>query len=272
MILILIFLIGLCWGSFLNVLAYRLLHGHRFFTHRSFCPSCHATIAWYDNIPVVSWIVLRGKCRRCTSSISWLYPFIELTTALVVTGLFIQWYADFDWCQAASIGTLINMATAKPLASLIWYFVFSSALIAATRTDLDALVIPQIFSIWLVPLGFIAAATGGIAITFFQSVIGACIGYGILWIVAWFFKKCSGQEGMGVGDMELLALIGSFCGPIGVWVSLLVGSFAGMILGGVFVLLKGRGLRVRIPFGPFLSLGALAYVFGKQWIIPLLFP
>jgi leader peptidase (prepilin peptidase)/N-methyltransferase len=269
-LLLVIFLLGLCWGSFLNVLAYRTLHNKNFFTARSYCPHCRHVIAWYDNIPLLSWLFLRGRCRVCSASISWLYLFTESLTALVMTVLFYKTiiapiafldFGDTSVCYIASS----RMYSAFGAIAL-----FFSALIAATRTDLEALLIPQLFSLWMVPFGIAAAYFGFLQITWEESIIGSVIGYGVLWLVAFIFKRVTGKEGMGVGDMELLAMIGSFLGPLGVWMSLLFGSFSGLLCGALYLLLSGKNTATRIPFGPFLALGAAMYYFLSPVLLNLL--
>jgi leader peptidase (prepilin peptidase) / N-methyltransferase len=262
--LLIVFMVALCWGSFLNVLAYRLVHSKSLFATRSQCPFCHQTIAWYDNIPLLSWLVLRGRCRQCKHSISWLYPFTELITAVLITALFYKFMVvPFGWwCSEL---WMFKSLWARCHRSFFAYAVMISALIAATRTDLEMMLIPQVFSLWLVPVGFLAAYLGLICLSLPFSVLGAVLGYGILWIIAFVFKHATGKDGMGMGDMELLAMIGSFLGPWGVWISLMIGSFAGLLAGALYLVVSGRKRDTRIPFGPFLALGAVIYFFfGKS--------
>ncbi len=264
-----VFLAGLCWGSFLNVVAHRLVHNKHFFTVRSRCPYCHAVIVWYDNIPLVSWLLLRGTCRRCQHPITWLYPFIELLTGVMMVLLYASAAHKFfiiDW-NDWSVFSVLPAAAYKTVAL---HFVFLSALIAATRTDLEDLVIPQVFSLWLVPIGIVASYLHVLDISVIESLFGAALGYGILWAIAVLFKWAMGKEGMGEGDMELLAMIGSFLGPLGVWAALMVGSLTGLVAGGGYVLTRGKGRETRIPFGPFLALGAAMYLFSKPVIMRLL--
>lgn len=250
------FIIALCWGSFLNVIAYRLTFDKPFFTKRSYCPKCNALIAWYDNIPLISWIVLRGKCRSCKSPISILYPFIELLTGIIGTAL---WFNIFP-CSF----------TAILLPTFFAYTLFFSALIVATRTDLEAMIIPQIVSLWLVPLGLLFAYSQIINITIYESIFGTIIGYGSLWLIAKIFKFLTKKDGLGIGDMELLALIGAFLGPLAIWASVLIGSISGLIVGGSYLIISKGNRSTRIPFGPFLALGATLFFFFEAQIINLL--
>ena len=249
LLVLFLFLIFICWGSFLNVVAYRITYDKPFLTKRSYCPHCESFIAWYDNIPILSWLLLGGKCRSCKKSISYLYPLIEIASGLIFTALFYELFPDFF--------------SSAFIAHYITYFIFFSALIISTRTDLQEMVIPQIFSIWLIPVGVIAAFLGFSFVSPLGAIIGAALGYGILWVIAKLFFYFAKREGMGEGDMELLGMIGSFLGPVGVWFTLLAGSIAGFLIGGVYMLISGKGRYAKIPFGPFLALGATLYFFGK---------
>jgi leader peptidase (prepilin peptidase) / N-methyltransferase len=259
-LLLIVFLCGLCWGSFLNVVAHRFIHRISIFIPRSHCPSCTHTIVWYDNIPIFSWLILRGRCRFCKAPISWLYPFTEIITACIVTILFhkivIKPYGFLD----TDISILRDALLTDAGKSFAVYFMFASALIIASRTDLESLLIPQLFTLWMIPLGLGASYLHVATISLTQSIWGVVIGYGILWLIAWVFKKFTGKDGLGVGDMELLAMIGSFLGPLGVWISLAVGSFTGLFVGALYLALSGRDRTTRIPFGPFLALGAIAHL------------
>lgn len=262
---IIIVLFGLVWGSFLNVVAYRVLYDQPFLTSRSYCPACRCGIAWYDNIPLFSWILLRGKCRLCRATISWLYPFIELLTAFIAWSLFFRLPVEelgifeFDFFNQPFID-VISQLSSQVIGYQLAYGLFFSALIIAVRTDFEAMVIPQLFSIYLVPVGFVCAIFGLLPISAGASLIGAFFGYGILWAVAKIFTYATGKDGIGVGDMELLAFIGSFSGPSGVWISLMLASIMGTLCGGIYLAVTGQGKTTKIPFGPFLVLGAVGYI------------
>ncbi len=249
MILAIIFLFGLCWGSFLNVLATRILHHRKFFTKRSYCPSCKHTIAWQDNLPLLSFLLLRGQCRHCKAPISWLYPATELVTGLLAVSLY--------------------AVTAEPL-TYAAYALFFTGLVAATRTDLEAMLIPQLFSLGLIPLGLVAAWFGLIQISFLESILGSLVGYGVLWLIAQLFLKITKREGMGAGDYDLLAGIGAWIGPVGVWLTLMIASSVGTLLGIIYLYGTKQSRSLRIPFGPFLALGAIAYLFFHRTLLSLL--
>jgi len=258
---IFIVVVFLCWGSFLNVIAYRSVHDKKFLQKRSKCNYCNKLIAWYDNIPVISWVILRSKCRKCKTKISVLYPFIEIFTCILLTSLFFYIF----YVQNNFVFTKNNII------SFLAYFIFFSALIVATRTDLEEMVIPQIFSIWLVPLGFIFSYLNILEISFISSFMGAVIGYGILWLVAKLFKLFTKKDGLGEGDMELLALIGAFTGIFGVWVTIFLSSLIGVLVAGIYLYTIKNIPNLKIPFGPFLVLGVILYFFFKSYFIDFIF-
>jgi len=261
MIMFFVFVLFLCWGSFLNVVAYRSIAGVPFLKKRSFCTSCKQVIAWYHNIPVFSWLFLKGRCAYCHKKISWLYPFIEVLTAVLMTALF------FHLFFASGIGVF----TVQTFFTFLSYFVFFSALIVSIRTDMEALVIPQLFTIWLVPFGLIFAYYGSLRIHVLTAFLGALFGYGSLWFVAKVFKLVARKEGLGVGDMELLALIGAFLGPICVWTTIFIASISGLFFSAAYMIATKKKGDFKIPFGPFLALGAFLYFFFERWFILLLF-
>ncbi len=246
--LILLIPLFLCWGSFLNVVAYRLIQSQNI-TGRSRCIECKSFIAWYDNIPVISYILLKGSCRTCSKPISWLYPAIELFTAIVMTLL----YLSLD------------------LRYFFGHFVLFSALIVTIRSDLETLLISRWVTIALVPVGIIMSFTDHIPISPINSIIGAAGGYLILWIIAMLFYAVTRKEGIGHGDFDLLACIGAFTGIVGVWIAMLIGSLLGSILGIAYLAYKGKYQRyMKLPFGPFLALGAIIYVLRHDQILLLL--
>ncbi len=244
--LVLIFLI---WGSFLNSLSYKLIHGN-FRTHRSFCPSCHTTLHFYDLVPVISYLVLSGKCRNCRQRISPLYPFIELTSGVLFTLLFL--YVDHAY--------------------FISYFIFFSALIITIRSDFQSMLISRFVTLWLIPLGFLLSYTGYLPINLKESLSGTLAGGLFLYSVSYIFKLITKKEGLGQGDIDLLAFIGSFTGIIGCWASLLLGSLSATFT--VFLLLfsKHITLKAKIPFGPFLATGALIFIFFQDYFYCLFSP
>lgn len=242
-------LLFLSWGSFLNVVGYRLLHGVPFLGARSRCPHCSTIIAWYDLVPFVSWVALRGRCRTCAQPISLLYPLIELITLITFWTLTIKVDAHFWYA----------------------YGLFFSALIVTIRTDLEAMIIMRWCTLMLIPCALLLSILGLLPLSPLQSIVGALCGFLILWSVRTLYFMRTGEHGMGDGDPELLATIGAFTGPLGCWVALLIGSFLGSIVGIALLLSKGTSARtIPLPFGPFLAIGALLFVLYYDAIITLM--
>ena len=230
-------LVGLCFGSFLNVCILRLPHDQSLLRPRSTCPQCKQPIAWRDNIPVVSWLWLRGKCRWCHKPISVQYPVIEALVGVVFGVSVLAYGPSLHAVSAAVFGTL---------------------LLGIAITDARHYLIPDEFSLGGLVLG-LALALGGGAPGFLQAVIGAAVGFALLYAVAqagaWVFK----EEAMGGGDIKMMAMVGSFVG----WKGVLLTVFAGAALGSlIFVPLSIKKKRL-VPFGVFLAVGAaVTFVFG----------
>jgi leader peptidase (prepilin peptidase)/N-methyltransferase len=236
-------LLCVCWGSFLNVIAYRLTHDISFFAPRSQCPHCATPLAWYDLIPLFSWLWLRGRCRYCSQPISWLYPFIELLTVTIMA---------------------IGIITLNP-AYWISYALFFSALIVTIRTDLETMLISRYATLALVPVGFLLSFFGFLPITATNSLIGALFGYFLMWGMRAAFKLATGKIGIGQGDLDLMALIGAFTGVLGCWVTLSIGSVVGALIGSLYLTITKQSTARPLPFGPFLALSACVYVFAQHF-------
>lgn len=251
-LLALVFLFGLLWGSFLNVVIHRLPLGESVVSPRSRCPGCRKLIPWYLNIPVLSWVLLRARCANCGIRIPVRYPLVELLTAALFT-LAVAW---------------------KPEPWIAWpfYFWFMAALVASTFIDLDHWILPDKITlpgILIGSLGTISIAVwnhgwegamgGGIA-----ALTGILVGGGILYFVAWAYKAYSGVDGLGGGDIKFLAMIGSFLGVKGALATLILSSFLGSLLGIVLIAFRGKKGGTAVQFGPFLALGAVAaFFFGE---------
>lgn len=245
MLTLLSILFGLMIGSFLNVCICRLPEEKSIVKPGSHCPKCKKPIQFYDNIPVLSYLLLRGKCRYCQTSISIQYPIVEAITALSSFFLFITFGVSL---------------------SFIYYFSFVAALIAITVIDLHYQIIPDVISL----PGIIIGVLGSLIIpqiAFSTSLIGVIAGGGSLFLVAtvyqWLFKR----EGMGGGDVKLLAMIGAFLGWKAVILTILLSSFIGSIIGITVMLIKGKDFKYAIPFGPFLALGAVISLFWGESLI-----
>ncbi|MFM1911733.1 MAG: Type 4 prepilin-like protein leader peptide-processing enzyme : Leader peptidase [Pseudomonadota bacterium] len=259
-------LLGLVIGSFLNVVIHRLpimmemdwreqcasLSGidnvakttkYNLITPRSICPHCQKAIAAWHNIPVISFLMLGGRCKECKASISWRYPAVEIISAFLV-GL-----------TAYKFGFSINTLAAS---------VFALALLSLTFIDLDTQLLPDDITLPLLWLGLLFNLNGGF--TDIQSaVIGAVAGYLILWSVYWLFKLITGKEGMGYGDFKMLGAIGAWFGWTILPAAILLSSIAGSIIGIGLIIFAKKGRNTAIPFGPYLALGGIAALFwGTQ--------
>jgi leader peptidase (prepilin peptidase)/N-methyltransferase len=249
--------LGAATGSFLNVAIYRMPRGESVVAPRSHCTTCERVIPWYDNLPVVSWLLLRGRCRGCGQSFSVRYPIVEALTAIILLGLSLQ----FGW----TLG-------------LAFAFYFACSLLVVTYIDLDHQIIPDRITLPGIAVGLALALVAPAEMRWpaVQSwAIGTLVGGGILWVVAWGYELATGREGMGGGDIKLLAMIGAFLGWRAVLVTLIVGSFSGALIGVALIAARGADARMPIPFGPFLALGAVcALAFGEpliEWYLRLAF-
>ncbi|MCX5815602.1 MAG: prepilin peptidase [Proteobacteria bacterium] len=241
-----IFIFGLIVGSFINVCIYRLPRSKSIILPRSFCPSCEKSIKFYDNIPIVSYIFLRGKCRHCGAKISIKYPVVEFITAF----LFLLFYKKYG----LSYEFLINI-------------LFVSLIITISFIDLEFQIIPDVLSIGGLFAGFALAFFRKPIFFYHDALYGILIGGGILFAIAYGYQLITKREGMGGGDIKLLGMIGAFCGLKGVIFSLMSGSVIGTLVGIPLMLIKGKDTKYAIPFGPFLSLGALLFlIMGDRFI------
>jgi leader peptidase (prepilin peptidase)/N-methyltransferase len=224
------FLLGSILGSFLNVCIVRLPADESVIRPASRCPRCRQPIARYDNIPILSWLVLRGRCRRCGESISWQYPLIELVTGAM-------WAATVWWW-----GPTITAVTGA---------IFGTILLGIAVTDARHYLIPDEFTIGGAVIGLALSLSGGYR-GLLDAVIGAALGFGLLFLVGavgrWMFK----EEAMGGGDIKMMAMVGTFVGWKGVLLTIFLGALAGSL---VFVPLTLRKKRL-VPFGVFLAVGA----------------
>ncbi|MDL2286521.1 prepilin peptidase [Desulfococcaceae bacterium OttesenSCG-928-F15] len=241
--LVMAFIIGAMVGSFLNVCILRLPKDESIAFPPSHCTSCDQPIAFYDNIPIFSWLILRGKCRNCKDKISSRYILVETLTALL----------------AAALVWRFGM---QPITFV--YFVFVAALVVVTFIDLDHRIIPDIISVPGVAIGFCSA---GWFIGFLNSAIGILIGGGSLFALAFFYRLFTGRDGMGGGDIKLLAMIGAFIGWKGVLFTIFASSLSGALVGLIAMAVQKKGMKLAIPFGPFLSLGAVLYIFYGPMLI-----
>lgn len=241
------FLAGAVVGSFLNVVIARLPLDESIVSPASRCPKCNESIRFYDNIPIVSWLVLAGRCRYCGGRISLRYPVVELVTAL----LFLAVYQKWGLTPASGI-----------------YCGFACAMITIFWIDLDHLIIPDVISLNLIPIGVAASVVGIIpGMDWRASLVGLVLGAAVSYVPALVYEKLRGVEGLGGGDIKLLAMIGAFTGPYGVVFVLFLSSMSGTLVAAVGMLMRRTGSTTPIPFGPFLTVAALVYVFGGREIV-----
>ena len=240
--------VGAMVGSFLNVCVYRWPEGLSVLSpSRSFCPACRQQIRWHDNLPVLGWFLLRGRCRDCGVTISAQYPIVEFLTALIWVFAALRFGFTFEALRAA---------------------LFLTILLGIALTDLRHMLIPDQFSLGGAVLGILLAlAPGGITVV--QAIVGAAVGYGLFWAVMVLGEKAFRKPALGLGDVHMLAMIGAFLGWQRTLLTILLASVLGVLFAVPALVLRGRyqAFASYLPFGVFLALGAaLAYLWGDYVI------
>ncbi len=236
---------GLMIGSFLNVCIARLPAGESIVSPGSKCPKCGNAIAWHDNVPVLGWIMLGGRCRNCRAGISIKYPVVEVVTALSFVA------------QGVFHGDDLPLLAARVL--------FTAMLIVLFGTDLETMRLPNVITYPGVVVGLVLSAFLPPGIT--AAAIGAALGAAIPWTIRWVWERARGVEAMGLGDVKMLAMIGAFLGWKQVWVVLFFASFTGAIGGLLILKFRGRSLASRIPFGTYLAVAAfVASLVGERLV------
>jgi leader peptidase (prepilin peptidase) / N-methyltransferase len=236
---------GLLIGSFLNVVIHRLPREESLVMPRSRCPACQTPIRPWDNIPVVSFLLLRGRCRDCGQPISWRYPAVEALTGC----LFVLTVDRFG----ATLETLFLL-------------IFLSSLVSISFIDLDHQVIPNVITLPGIPLGLMGGLVAGEP-PILDRLIGALAGAGFLYLVLLYGGAVYGQDAMGEGDLNLIAVVGAFLGWRAVVITILMACLIGSVAGLALIAFKRLGRRQHIPFGPFLSLGAVIALFWGQQLM-----
>jgi leader peptidase (prepilin peptidase)/N-methyltransferase len=240
-----VFLFGAVVGSFLNVCIYRIPAGESIVSPASRCPHCQAPIRWYQNIPIFSYLFLGGKCASCKAHISLRYPLVEVLTGLLFA--LVMYRFGFHWAT-------------------IIYWIFTSILVVVTFIDVDHRIIPDVLTLPGILLGFL----GSFAIPWISwtdSLLGILVGGGSLFLVAVVYEWLTKKEGMGGGDIKLLAMLGAFLGWKAVLPVVFLSSLLGSLVGVPLMLIKKADSKLAIPFGPFLATGALLYLFwGPSFI------
>jgi len=248
------FTFGALVGSFLNVCISRIPNNDSIVSPPSHCPKCKVAITFYDNIPLISYLVLRGQCRTCGERISPRYFVVELLTALLALALYDRFGFGFSFFVS---------------------FVLVGALIVISFIDLDVRIVPDIISLPGIIVGLALSVAGYFLISGespivpspVSSVLGIFAGGGFLLATAWIYEKVTGVEGMGGGDIKLLAMIGAFLGWPSIPITLFFASLVGSVVGIACMVATGAGRRLALPFAPFLCSGALLFIFfGKDLI------
>lgn len=252
-------LFGLLWGSFCNVVIYRVPRGESIVHPASHCGSCNAPIAWFDNVPIVSWLVLAGRCRRCQAKISPRYIIVEALCAVLSAA--VMWQTG-------------------PTLPFIYDFVFVLVLVVLSAIDLDTWLIPDVISL---PTLFFGLATAWFlpGHPWLLHLLGCTIGGAILFLMAFGIEKLMKKEGIGYGDVKLLALIGAFLGPFALPLVLLLSSTQGALVGIIWMRIRAgephkaapdgfQPAPSAVPFGPFLSLAAIEVLFFQTQISQLI--
>jgi len=242
-------IVGAIIGSFLNVCIWRIPREESIVFPSSHCPDCSHPIRFGDNVPVISWLILKGRCRDCGASISLRYPLVEALTAAL--SILLYWKYGFSL-------------------QLLCAFFFTAALIVITFIDIDYQIIPDVISLPGIPLCFLAAVFV-MGVPFLESLIGILVGGGILYVIAVGYEWIAKREGMGGGDIKLLAMLGAFFGWKSLLFIVLCSSLTGAIVGVTLMVIQRQDMKYAVPFGPFLALGAVAYFFLGDAFLQYLF-
>jgi leader peptidase (prepilin peptidase) / N-methyltransferase len=236
--------LGLAVGSFLNVCIHRLPRGQSLLHPPSRCPACGHRLRWYDNVPVLGYAWLGGRCRDCRAPISVRYPIVELVTM----GVFLLHFAVFDWTLLLAVRLL-----------------FATGLIVLFAIDLEHHLLPNVITLPGIVVGLLCslAVPPGIL----DAIVGAVVGGGVLWAIGEAYYRYSGQEGMGGGDVKMLAMVGAFLGWQQVILTLVLSSLAGSIVGVLLLITRRGNLKHELPYGTFLALAALVASLAGDRII-----
>jgi leader peptidase (prepilin peptidase)/N-methyltransferase len=229
-----LFAAGLCIGSFMNVCIYRLPRRESLMWPASHCTSCNRPLSWYENLPVAGWLALRGRCRTCGAAISPMYPIVELITGLVFVGGFLVY---------------------GPTPLLAVRLVFACAMIVLFVIDLQHRILPNSITLPGIVVGVVASVF--LPPGWVSSLAGVLAGGGVLYAIAEAYYRVRGVEGLGMGDVKMLAMIGAFLGWKLMLVTLVLASFAGSIVGVAMLSSRRGGMKAALPFGTFLAVGAI---------------
>tara|TARA_Y100000768_G_scaffold37778_1_gene24737 strand:+ start:658 stop:1416 length:759 start_codon:yes stop_codon:yes gene_type:complete len=248
----LVIILGALWGSFANVCIFRLPKEKGVVSGRSYCPKCKKKIVWYDNIPIISFFLLGGKCRKCKKSISIQYVIVEAINIVS----FITIYYFFG----ISIITVLLMMLS--LSFLIIFFI-----------DLEHFIIPNVLTFPMMIVGFLKSFDPNLPSLFpnyINSLIGGLFGYGVIWSIIYFYKQIRKKEGMGLGDAKLLAVVGFWFGWISIPFVLFLSSVLALLWVAPDLIKKSKKLTSQIPFGPYIILASILFFISKQKLMLML--
>ena len=272
------FWLGACIASFLNVVIWRAPRGESIVSPPSHCPKCNSPIKWYQNIPILSWLALRGKCANCKAPISPRYIFVEALGGCLFLAAFFA--AFFKYSYVCSSGSVY---WASALGSLLVEWIWISLMIVGSFIDFDHQLLPDFTTVGGMVLGIVWAIFNSILdfLTFDRSywyvcltpmavsVAGLVFGFGLLWLVRWIGSKAFKREAMGMGDVFLMGAVGALFGPVAVLVTLILSSVFGSVVGIVLILLSKTKLGgfTPIPYGPYICMGCLAWMFYAPQLV-----
>ena len=244
-----VLVLGLLWGSFCNVCIYRLPNKGNVINSRSKCRSCNRVIRWFDNIPLISYIILQAKCRNCKTNITFRYFLVELLTALCFLGIF--------YLYGVTITTLMLI-----ILSIFFVIIFF--------IDLDHFIIPNELTFPLMIIGFLKSFDPNINLNLFpsyiESLIGGVLGYILIWSIITLYMKIRKKEGMGLGDAKLLAAIGFWFGWYSIPYVIFLSSLSALLIALPSLINKSKSMSSQIPFGPYLIFGTVAYLFMRNYL------
>jgi leader peptidase (prepilin peptidase)/N-methyltransferase len=235
---------GACIGSFLNVVIYRLPLGQSIVSPPSRCPHCGYRLQWYDNLPIAGWLLLGGRCRECGSRISIQYPIVELITAVLF--VLVVW-----------------LTPPGPL--MVTRLLLVCILIALFGIDLEHQILPNTITLPGIVAGLLLSVIAPPGLR--DAVIGVVLGGGILYAIAWAYYLWRREEGLGMGDVKMLAMIGAFLGWKAVLVTLVLSSFSGAVIGLALIVAQSGGMKRALPFGTFLAIGAVVAMFAGEPLV-----
>ena len=240
--------LGLIFGSFYTVCVHRYLKGQSIVRPGSHCPKCLNPLRWWENLPVLSFVILAGRCGHCRAPIPWRYPALELLSAL--------WAVLLAWRFGPGLAWLLLMAV-------------GGVYLVAAFIDLEIFILPDALTY---PGAVLGLAAGVLALhqPVLDCLIGALVGAGLFWLLRLAYFKAKGVEGLGLGDVKLMLMIGAMSGWLGLPVTILLGALSALVISPVYMLASGQGTKARIPFGPFLCLGSMISILWGPYFLRLL--